>query len=204
MSDGAALLEQVGERVALDQLHDVEGPAVGQAADLMDGHNAGMLELSADLGLGLEAGDHLSIVGELLAQHLDRDRPAQGDVFAEVDRAHAAVLDLAAQVAAGDRRQSFLFAVPTHAFGWTVAAGRRLVLAEQPGHFGCRFRVGPARRANSSAPLRIERLQGRQNVAYSIPQLRSQGLIPVEKNFLLSYSRGAPTQMVFPIGIEHG
>jgi hypothetical protein len=43
--------QQVVKRAALDQLHGEEGPAVGQAAEFVDGHDPGVLQLAADLGL---------------------------------------------------------------------------------------------------------------------------------------------------------
>ena len=46
-----ALLQQVVEGAALDELHRQERPAVGEGADLVDGRDAGVLELAGDRGL---------------------------------------------------------------------------------------------------------------------------------------------------------
>ena len=51
-----AVLEEVLEGAALDQLHGQKRPAVGQGAQFMDGGDARVLELSGDVGLGAEAG----------------------------------------------------------------------------------------------------------------------------------------------------
>ena len=45
------LLEQVGERAPLDQLHDDERPAVAERADLVDRRDARVLELAGDARL---------------------------------------------------------------------------------------------------------------------------------------------------------
>ena len=44
-----ALGEQVGESIALDQLHGEVGSTIGETAEVVDGHDAGVLELTADL-----------------------------------------------------------------------------------------------------------------------------------------------------------
>ena len=51
--------EQVGQRLPLDQLHGEVRPAVGEGAQLVDRHDARVLELAADLGLLDEPADQL-------------------------------------------------------------------------------------------------------------------------------------------------
>jgi hypothetical protein len=63
--------EQVGEGASLDQLHGEEGPAVGQGADLVDGGNAGVLQLPGDLRLLAETALDLGQGAIILPQHLD-------------------------------------------------------------------------------------------------------------------------------------
>jgi hypothetical protein len=93
-------LEQLGQGVALDQLHGEEGPAVGEGAQLVDGDDAGVLELAADLGLLDEAADHLGILAEVVAEDLQGDVAAEVGVAALEDRAHAALGDLAVDAVA--------------------------------------------------------------------------------------------------------
>ncbi len=88
-------LEQLGQGVALDQLHREEGPAVGEGAELVDGDDAGVLELAADLRLLDEAADHVGVVAVVIAQDLQCHVAAEVRVAALEDGAHAAAGDLA-------------------------------------------------------------------------------------------------------------
>ena len=94
-----ALGQQRRQGLALDQLHGEEGP-VAEAADVVDGHDAGVLQLPADLRLLEEPPRHLGPVGVLLQQHLDRQVAAQVHVAAAQHRAHAAAGDLAEELVA--------------------------------------------------------------------------------------------------------
>ena len=94
-SGSVAGLQQLRQGVALDQLHGEEGPEVGEGAQLVDRHDAGVLELAADLGLLDEPADHAGVVAEVVAQHLERDVAAEVGVAALEDGAHAAAGDLA-------------------------------------------------------------------------------------------------------------
>ena len=94
--------QQRGQGAALDQLHGEVGPAVAELAQLVDRHDARMLELAADLRLLDEAADQLGIVVVLFEQDLDGQVAAQVGVAALEDGAHAAAADLAQElVAAG-------------------------------------------------------------------------------------------------------
>ena len=87
------------ERLALDQLHGEEGP-VAEAADVVDRHDAGMLQLAADLRLLDEALGHVGAVGVPLQEHLDREVAAEVDVPAPQHGPHAAAGDLAGELVA--------------------------------------------------------------------------------------------------------
>ena len=54
-------LQQVGERLPLDQLHREERPAIGEGAQLVDRHDPGVLQLAADLGLFDEPADQVGV-----------------------------------------------------------------------------------------------------------------------------------------------
>src|SRR5262245_36587671 len=95
-----ALGEQRGERAALHELHREIGPLVREQAELVDGHDAGMLELAADLRLLDEAFQQLRFFRELLAQNLHRDVAAEVAVAALQDDSHAAARDLAEELVA--------------------------------------------------------------------------------------------------------
>ena len=67
-------------------------------ADLVDRHDAGMVEVGGGLGLEVEALD-LVVAGELAGEdHLERDGPVQADLPGPVDHPHAAAGDLAEQL----------------------------------------------------------------------------------------------------------
>ena len=92
-------------RDALDQLHDEEGAAVGGRAGVEDAGDVGVVHQGQGLALRLEAGQDVPRVHPRLDQlqrHLAADRP---ELLGEVDRAHAALADLLADlVAIGDDR----------------------------------------------------------------------------------------------------
>ena len=56
---------------ALDQLHREVRAVVGEGAQLVDRHDARVLELAGDLRLLDEAADHLGAVAEVVAEDLD-------------------------------------------------------------------------------------------------------------------------------------
>jgi hypothetical protein len=75
-------------------------PAVGEPAQLVDGHDAGVLQLPADLRLLHEALHQLRSLLVVLQQHLDGDLAAQFDVAALEHGAHAAAGDFAVEAVA--------------------------------------------------------------------------------------------------------
>ena len=80
LGGASARLEQRRQGAAPDELHRDEQPAVGEAAQLVDRRDPGVLELAADLGLLDEPADHLGVVAVLLPDHLDGEVPAEVEV----------------------------------------------------------------------------------------------------------------------------
>jgi hypothetical protein len=93
------LAQRRRQGLALEQLPGEERP-VAEAADVADGHHAGVLQLPADLRLLDEAPRHLRPVDVLLQQYLDGQVTAQVQVVAAQHRAHAAACDLALELVA--------------------------------------------------------------------------------------------------------
>ena len=76
---GWALREQRRQRPAFDQLHGEVGPAVGEGAELVDRHDAGVLELAADLRLLDEPATISGLSSWLSSRTLTaRSRPRSG------------------------------------------------------------------------------------------------------------------------------
>ena len=87
--DGA-VVEQIGERLALDVLHDeVRRAFVDAEVDQRDA--VGMVEPRGGARLALEAIDDAGLVGQHCVQELDDDGAADPDALALVDHAHAAL-----------------------------------------------------------------------------------------------------------------
>ena len=97
-----ALLQQRRQSTPFYQLHGEVGPAVVKCAQLIDGHDAGMLELAADLCLFDESAAKVGVILVLFKQDLDREVAPQVRVASLEDGTHAAVADLSHDlVAAG-------------------------------------------------------------------------------------------------------
>ena len=92
--------QKLREGLAPDQLHREEWPAVGEGAQLVDRHDARVLELAADLRLLDEAADHLGTAAEVVAEDLDGNVAADVGVAALEHLAHAAAGDLAVDAVA--------------------------------------------------------------------------------------------------------
>ena len=76
-------------RLALEQLrHDVEPVAL--LAGVVDRDDVGVRERRDRLRLGLEAGERVGVVDEVLGQHLDRHVALEAGVARAVHLAHAA------------------------------------------------------------------------------------------------------------------
>ncbi len=87
--------QQLGQRVPLDQLHAEERPAIAEGAHLVDRHDPRVLQLAADLRLLDEPADHVGVIAEILAEHLQGHVAAEVRVASLEHRAHAASGDLA-------------------------------------------------------------------------------------------------------------
>ncbi len=89
----------LGEGAALDALHRVVETAVGQAAELVDGHDARVLEAGQHTGLAGEAGVQLA-VGFGQAEQLERHLALEQQVAHQEDRAHATAAQAAEELVA--------------------------------------------------------------------------------------------------------
>ena len=86
----AARREKLRQRSPGDKLHREVRTAVGERTELVDGHNARVLELSADPGFFDEPPDENRIVAVLLEQDLESQLAAQFRIPAAQDRPHSA------------------------------------------------------------------------------------------------------------------
>ena len=86
--------KQIGERVALDELHREERPAIRQRADVVNRRNRGMLELTGDARFVEKAPGAGRTDGEASLEELQSDIAVEGDLPRSVDDAHAARTDL--------------------------------------------------------------------------------------------------------------
>jgi len=66
-------LDRLFQAIPLDEAHGVEGPAVGVAAQTVDRHDAGMLELAGDLGFQQETRAALRLSGVPRLDFLEGD-----------------------------------------------------------------------------------------------------------------------------------
>src|SRR5205809_1138206 len=71
------LLEQLGQGDALDQLHGEIGPAIIGATQLVDGYDAGMLQLTADLCFLAEALHRLGVASAIAPHEFEGEVTAQ-------------------------------------------------------------------------------------------------------------------------------
>ena len=81
--------QPVGERLALEVLHDQEVDAV-LVSHVEEGADVGVLEARDRLGLALQPLLELGAVRQVRGQHLDRDRALEPGVAGAVHLAHAA------------------------------------------------------------------------------------------------------------------
>ena len=133
-----------------------ERPAVGEGAQLVDRHDPGVLQLAADLRLLDEPADHVGVVAEVLAEHLDGDVAAEVGVAALEHRAHAAAGDLAVDPVAGRA-----VARPRDRAGRAAARARRRCRgAGRAGRRRASRRSSPARRPSRGTSSRRRRRRG--------------------------------------------
>ena len=96
-------LDEITQVAALEQPGDEMG-GVGLAPVVEDGHDLRMLETGALLCPRLEASDEGRVVGELGADHLDRDVTPHRRLEGAVDAAHRSVADPFPQLVAAYRQ----------------------------------------------------------------------------------------------------
>ena len=97
-----AVVAELGDRHAVDQLHDEVGPAGVGGAGVEDAGDVLVVHHGQGLALGLEAGDDLAAVHPRL-DDLQRDAAADGlGLLGHVDDAHAALADLLEQLVGAD------------------------------------------------------------------------------------------------------
>src|SRR5207302_755947 len=88
------LTDDVGQRMAFDELHGVEVDAAF-ASHRKDRNDVRVMELCGGLGLVVEALKMLGIEGGRERQDFQRDAPAERKLHRLIDDAHAAAADLA-------------------------------------------------------------------------------------------------------------
>ncbi len=97
---GALFTDELGERGALDELHDDPRAAV-LVDDVEDGDGAAAADPGNRLGFAQGAGDEAALLvlvdAGAEAEFLDGDRPAEGLVLGAPDGAHAALAEDFAQ-----------------------------------------------------------------------------------------------------------
>jgi hypothetical protein len=87
-------LEARVEGLALEELHDDVGAAVGVVAEVEDLHDAGIGDRGRGPGLVEEPLDDVLVGRQRRLQHLDRGAASEQRVLGQVDRAHAALPEL--------------------------------------------------------------------------------------------------------------
>jgi hypothetical protein len=96
-SSGASRPKRLRPRVeglALEELHDDVGAAVGVVAEVEDLHDAGIGDRGRGAGLVEEPLDDVLVGRQRRLQHLDRGAASEQRVLGQVDRAHAALPEL--------------------------------------------------------------------------------------------------------------
>ena len=86
---------QLGQRFAVEELHDDERAAVVGGAEVGDVDDVLVADRAREPRLLQQARDEVALRDELLQQHLHRDALADDGVLGLVDRAHAALADAA-------------------------------------------------------------------------------------------------------------
>ena len=97
-----ALAQRLLEGLALDPLHDEEGPAVGERAEVGDADDARVVDEGGRAPLAHEAGRHLRVVGDRRVQQLDRHGRAGALAARAEDDPHRAPPHLALEVVGPD------------------------------------------------------------------------------------------------------
>ena len=130
----ATITQQGREGLALYQLHGEVGPLVAGLAEVVDGHDAGVLQLAADLRFLDKALQQFGAAGMSLQHDLDSDVTTQVGIAALEDSAHAAAGDLAGQLLLRPAESPDLDAAapqPAPA-GWVVLTASWSALSSSP------------------------------------------------------------------------
>jgi hypothetical protein len=90
-----AIGQERGQSTSLHELHGKVRPPVGERTQLIDGDNAGVLQLTGDLRLLDEPSDQFWTITVHVQKHLDRQVAAEVGVAPLEHRSHAAASDLA-------------------------------------------------------------------------------------------------------------
>jgi hypothetical protein len=88
------VIELIGERPALKQLHHDVEPPVRKASAKKDANEVGVIQRDRHPGFALESKNRLLVARELSPQDLDRDVAFDGSLMRAVHRPHAAGTDL--------------------------------------------------------------------------------------------------------------
>jgi hypothetical protein len=93
-----ALLDQLGNRLALDKLHDQVRRCGGITARVEDAGNGRCLETASQLDLALEASHDAGDAGDVRVQHFDGDSAPAAQVTGTIDIGVAATADKLGQL----------------------------------------------------------------------------------------------------------
>ncbi len=96
--------EKVGQGSAAHQLHAVAGASIGELSEVVDGHDAGVLQRAGQPGLAEEALFGPAVAVQLSLEDFEGQIALQRVVAAAVHLAHAAEADLLEQPMAGRDR----------------------------------------------------------------------------------------------------
>jgi len=83
-------LQTSTQGLALQQLHHDEGLTGLRGVEVEDVNHMRMVQLTDDLGFALEAEERCRAVGQMLREHLHRDRTPQAHVLRSIEPTHAA------------------------------------------------------------------------------------------------------------------
>jgi hypothetical protein len=145
-----ALAQQaLGERLALEELHHHERPAVAGGAEVGDVDDVLVADRGGEPRLLLEPRDDLILARVLVEQDLDRDALADQRVGGLVDRAHAALADLARDVVAAEQGLADQLVLLALVDGGDVDVGVSLGVA-RGGDRHCHGGVGGGRFASAN------------------------------------------------------
>src|ERR1700752_2304146 len=90
----ALALEQIGEWLALDELHGEVDQPVARFAEIVDGADVGVRDAAGVRGFAIEPRDRVGIVHHRRVHHLDRAAPPHLHVLGQIHLAHAAFTEL--------------------------------------------------------------------------------------------------------------